>query len=132
MKNPVTHPRCRALRAKTSTATRLMAVVMLGLVQTACTSMLTGSTGASAGRPIGTDTRSSATVNADNRISATIRARYRADAELGPAALRVETRQGRVTLRGELAAFDQRDRAERLARDVAGVRYVSNQISVRQ
>lgn len=108
----------------------VLAIVCLG--QTACTSMLAGSTGPSAGRPIGTDTRSSATVNSDNRISATIRARYRADGELGPAGLRVETRQGRVTLHGELAAFDLRDRAERLAKDVAGVRYVSNQIRVQR
>lgn len=122
----------RAVRARGSLIIRAVAVTCLCIGQAACTSMLTGSTGASAGRPIGTDTRSSATVNSDNRISATIRARYRADAELGPAGLRVETRQGRVTLRGELSAFDQRDRAERLARDVDGVSYVSNQISVRR
>ena len=111
-------------------AARSAMIAILCVGQTACTSMLTGGTGTSAGRPIGTDTRSSATVNTDNRISATIRARYRADGELGPAGLRVETREGRVTLRGELGAFDLRDRAERLARDVEGVRYVSNQIRV--
>ena len=93
--------------------------------------MLLGGTGSPAGRPIGTDSRSTATIDRDNEISARIRSRFRADAELRPAELSVETRQGRVILRGELATFELREHAVRLANDVAGVTSVWNQISIR-
>ena len=106
----------------------VMLVAFAGL--SGCTSMLVGGSGASAGRPIGQDNRSASNVARDNRITAAIRARFAADAELGNASLNVDTRQGVVTLRGTLPAFDQRDRAVRLARDVEGVVRVQNQVRV--
>lgn len=95
-----------------------------------CTSMLIGGTGAPAGRPIGQDSRSASTVARDNRITTVVRERFAADPELAGAKLSVETRQAVVTIRGTVSAFDQRDRAVRLARDVAGVARVQNQLSV--
>ena len=105
-----------------------MLVAIAGL--SGCTSMLVGGSGASAGRPIGQDNRSASNVARDNRITAAVRARFAADAELGNASLNVDTRQGVVTLRGTLPAFDQRDRAVRLAGDVEGVVRVQNQVRV--
>lgn len=96
-----------------------------------CTSMLLGGSGASAGRPIGTESRNQRDIDRDREISARIRSYFRADDELGAARLMVETWQGRVTLSGQVPAFDLRDRAVRIASDVEGVASVSNQISVR-
>ena len=111
--------------------TRLALSLLLCGVLAACTSALLGGTGAPAGRPIGTDARTAATVDQDNRISAVIRSRFRADAELRNASLTVVTRRGRVTLQGHVPSFELRDRAMRLATDVNGVAGVSNHIAIR-
>lgn len=113
-----------------SIASLVAGCVAAGLLA-GCTSMLVGGTGSPAGRPIGTDSRNTTTIDRDNEISARIRSHFRADADLRPASLSVETRRGRVTLRGEIGAFELRDRAMRLASDVPGVTSVSNQITVR-
>ena len=119
-------PRKSAQRPR-SVVTVLVAAIALG----GCTSMLTGATGPSAGRPIGKDDRSAATLSRDGEITKTIRARYAADADLGAASLIVETRSGLVTLKGTVRSYEHRDRAVRLARDVDGVARVYNQIAVR-
>jgi len=93
--------------------------------------MLLGGSGSAAGNPIGHDGRSSAQISEDNRITATIRARYSADPDLAAASLQVETVRRTVTLRGTVTSFQVRDRAVRLAQDVAGVIRVDNQLSVR-
>ena len=116
-------------RMRIVAATLVVSVAALGVA--ACSSMLLGSSGASAGRPIGQDNRSASAVADDRRITATIRQRFAADETLGAANLSIDTRQGVVTLRGALTDFGQRDRAARLATDVAGVVRVQNQISVR-
>lgn len=118
-------------RPKTTRLAGLVTLVLALPALAACSSMLLGGSGASAGNPIGQDTRSSTQASADDRISATIRARYAADPELSSAGLRVETLRGTVTLRGVVSSFDLRDRAVRLAQDVAGVLRVDNQVSVR-
>ena len=110
----------------------LITVILVCAALASCTSMLVGGAGGSAGRPIGAESRSATTIAADNRISATIRSRYRADDDLRRAALSVETRSGRVTLKGALVSFDLRARAVRLARDVGGVAHVANQITIRE
>ena len=106
----------------------VMLIALAGLP--GCTSMLDGGSGTSAGRPIGQDNRSASSLARDNRITAAVRARLATDAELRDASLNVDTRQGVVTLRGTLPAFDQRDRAVRLAGDVEGVVRVQNQMRV--
>jgi hyperosmotically inducible protein len=66
----------------------------------------------------------------DEQISTSIRSRFAADADLSAQGLRVDTRQGVVTLRGTVASFAQRDRAIRLAEDVRGVQRVDSQINI--
>lgn len=107
--------------------------LLLTLISLAgCTSMLLGSGGASAGRPIGSDSRSRSEVSEDARISAVIRNRFAGDAELATARLQVVTVRRVVSLKGTVPAFTQRDRAVRLAQDVEGVVRVQNQLVVRQ
>ena len=108
-----------------------IAVAAAVVVLSGCTSMLTGSTGPSAGQPIGKDQRGAATASRDAQITKTIRARFAADDDLGAAALIVETDRGILTLKGTVSDFGHRDRAVRLAADVEGVGRVQNQIAVR-
>lgn len=109
---------------------KLLVIMTMTLVTGACTSMLLGGSGESAGSAIGQDTRGAAQISADDRISTTIRSRFAADAELGPLRLRVASRHGIVTLRGTAGSFTQRERAVRMATDVSGVLRVDNQISI--
>jgi osmotically-inducible protein OsmY len=56
--------------------------------------------------------------------------RLEADRELGPYDLGVATDAGVVTLSGRVGDEDQREEAERLARDVVGVAEVVNELDV--
>jgi osmotically-inducible protein OsmY len=109
----------------------LLALTLTLPVLSGCTSMLVGSGGPSAGKPIGTDSRSSAEASQDARISTIIRNRFAADSGLAAARLQVVTSRRVVTLKGTVPDFEDRDRAERLARDVEGVVRVQNQVAVR-
>jgi len=104
----------------------LVAVCVLG----GCTSMLVGNSGGSAGRAIGTDNRSASQTSMDAEISTTIRSRFARDGDLSALGLRVDTRQGIVTLRGTAGSFAERDRAIRLAGDVSHVVRVDSQINI--
>ena len=112
-----------------ATLSRLVAVGVIAMFLSGCTSMLLGN-GQSAGRPIGTESRSAATLATDQRITAIIRNRFEADEDLSGASLSIRTVDGVVTLRGSVYDFVLRDRAVRLARDVPGVERVSNQIVI--
>ena len=92
--------------------------------------MLLGSSGKSAGNPIGQGTREDDQSSADQEISTTIRSRFAADAELRTLGLRIETHKRVVTLRGIAKSFTQRDRAIRMAGDVSGVLRVDSQLTV--
>jgi len=109
---------------------KLLLVLLLVLSSSACTSMLLGATGQSAGSAIGEDNRDHAQKTADDAISRAIRSKVAADAELSQFGIRVETRDGNVTLRGTVASFSQRERILRLANDIRGVVRVNSQIGV--
>jgi hyperosmotically inducible periplasmic protein len=49
---------------------------------------------------------------------------------IGPSGVRSEVKNGVATLQGSVASEDERERAERLARDVEGVRRVRNELVV--
>jgi osmotically-inducible protein OsmY len=109
---------------------RLIILLILSLGTSACTSMLAGGSGESAGNPIGVEDRGGDQMSRDRDISAAVRSRFAADAQLASLNLGVDTRHGAVTLRGTANSFDLRDRALNLAADVAGVVRIDNQISV--
>jgi osmotically-inducible protein OsmY len=110
-------------------ALRLAAVALLAVSASSCTSLLLGN-GQTAGRPTGTDSRSASTLVSDQRITAIIRNRFEADDDLSEAALRIDTVNGVVTLRGSIDSFVLREQAVRLAADVPGVERVANQIVI--
>jgi len=66
----------------------------------------------------------------DTTITVAVKSSLSSDAELKPADLSVETRLGRVSLRGMLPDASARDRASQLAAAVQGVVAVDNQITV--
>ena len=111
---------------------RTVILVFLTVALAGCTSMLLGTGGASAGRPVGSDSRSASDAADDARISAIIRNRFAGDDELAAAKLQVVTVRRVVALKGTVSEFEQRDRAVRLARDVEGVIRVQNQLVVRR
>ena len=110
---------------------RLAVLGVLAVALGGCTGMMLGG-GQSAGRPIGQDTRSASALASDQRISATITNRFAVDDELGRQRISVDTVRGVVTLRGAVDDYLLRERAARLARDVAGVVRVNNQIALQR
>jgi osmotically-inducible protein OsmY len=50
--------------------------------------------------------------------------------ELGPAAARTKVEKGVATLQGSVASEDEKQRAERIARDIEGVRRVRNELVI--
>ncbi len=66
----------------------------------------------------------------DTTITAAVKSSLSSDAELKPADLGVETRYGRVSLRGMAPDAAARDRASQLAAAVQGVVAVDNQVTV--
>lgn len=95
-----------------------------------CSSMLVGGGSSAGGSALGADNRSAAQIYADDSISAIIRSRFAEDTALASAGLDVTTMEYNVTLSGTVAAFSDRDRAVRIARNTDNVRVVNNQITV--
>jgi hyperosmotically inducible periplasmic protein len=68
------------------------------------------------------------TVMADATITASVKARLATDADLGSAGIEVSTQAGKVSLSGQAPSETARERAAELARSVAGVSGVDNQL----
>lgn len=67
----------------------------------------------------------------DATITSTVKARFVDDPQVDAASIHVETLNGTVMLSGFAKNAAERSTAERIARDVSGVRSVRNEISVR-
>jgi hyperosmotically inducible periplasmic protein len=76
-------------------------------------------------------TRTAAEVQQDRQIVAGVRNRLSADAVTKTLVIGVDAYQGTVTLRGDVQKAEHRSAAERVARSVAGVRNVHNELRVR-
>jgi osmotically-inducible protein OsmY len=66
----------------------------------------------------------------DAMLTARIKARMTADGRVSPSRVDVDTLNGAVTLRGEVPTQEEKDAAAQVARNVEGVRSVSDQIIV--
>jgi hyperosmotically inducible periplasmic protein len=66
----------------------------------------------------------------DAMLTARIKARMTADGRVSPSRVDVDTLNGDVTLRGEVPTQEEKDAAAQVARNVEGVRSVSDQIIV--
>jgi hyperosmotically inducible periplasmic protein len=71
-----------------------------------------------------------ATALDDPGITARVRAKLAADPDLDPLRIAVHTQAGTVTLAGVVATLEERQRAERAARETSGVRGVRNLLEV--
>jgi osmotically-inducible protein OsmY len=85
-----------------------------------------------AGRPRGaidtTDVREPSRGVTDAEIGVQVQAALSRD--IGPGAVRSDVQKGVATLQGNVASEEEKQRAERLARDVEGVRRVRNELVV--
>jgi osmotically-inducible protein OsmY len=66
----------------------------------------------------------------DDFISDTVRQKLAADSLVKGGAIDVEVKDGTVTLKGKVQEMKQRDKAERIARKVSGVKTVVNEIKI--
>ena len=104
---------------------RVIALLMAGILLGGCTSMMLSGGGVT--RSAGTETSQD---TSDKGISAEIRNRYRRAPDIDVFNVNVRTVDGKVTLSGMVDSYEARDEAYRLARQVAGVHTVVNQIRV--
>ena len=87
-----------------------------------------GSTASSSPAPA---TRPASQIAADDAITAAVRSRLSTNPALKPFNLAVDTHDGVVTLRGQVAKVEQRTAAQIDARAVKGVKSVANLLTVR-
>jgi hyperosmotically inducible protein len=105
-----------------------VAAVAVGCLLTGCVAAVIGSAPQSG---TAADTRARAPAAADTALSNAVRARIDADARLRAAPIGVSASRGTVTLSGTVASAGLRRSAEQLARTVAGVSTVNNQLEVK-
>jgi len=106
---------------------RVVALLMAGVLLGGCTSMMLSGGGVT--RSAGTEQGASQDTS-DKGISAEIKNRYRRAPEIDVFNVNVRTVDGKVTLSGMVDSYEARNEAYRLARQVAGVHTVVNQIRV--
>ncbi|MEM8816209.1 MAG: BON domain-containing protein [Pseudomonadota bacterium] len=122
------------------TSARLASLLALGLLLSACSSMMLSggggsvgvggsSGGVSAGGSSGSKPGASEETS-DSDISAEIKNRYRREPQIDVFDVNIRTVDGTVTLSGRVDSYEARDQAYRLARQTEGVRAVVNQIRV--
>jgi hypothetical protein len=66
----------------------------------------------------------------DAVLTAKIKTQMAVDGRISPTRVSVDTLEGAVTLTGEVPTQEEKDAAEQVARNVKGVRSVSNQITI--
>ena len=77
----------------------------------------------------GTD-RTAGEVVDDVAIGTQLKAKYAADPDISALKINIDTKQGVVSLRGEVKSLALRRKAEQLAREVRGVKSVDNQLII--
>ena len=108
-------------------ASVLAAVALLPLA--GCVPLAIGGA-AAGGYYVGQDERPPGVIASDGRITTAIKARFFQDKYVDVMRISVETYEGIVTLRGEVASALPREQAERLASTVDGVKSVRNEIKI--
>jgi hyperosmotically inducible protein len=144
-------PARRLLRRKSLRAARAGVIVSAALLLAGCAlAMLNGAASsggaaaggsASGGSPSGGSASGGATASRDSRtaaqrasddaISTSVRSKLAVDPALKAFNLSVDTHDGIVTLRGQVANVEQRNAAQLQARAVKGVKSVQNRVTVR-
>ena len=126
-------------RLRVALTSALLPWAVAAALQGCAVGMLKGAAGSgssspppSTSAPSSTSSSSSAAkLAADNAISNSVRSRLAASAALKGLNIYVDTHDGIVTLRGQVAKVEHKSAAEANARSVQGVRSVQNLITVR-
>jgi osmotically-inducible protein OsmY len=66
----------------------------------------------------------------DSAITTKVKSAFATDKEVSAMAVHVKTTNGRVQLSGQVKSFDEKRKAEEVARRVAGVQSVENDLTV--
>ncbi len=103
--------------------TKLLAVLLSVAFVAGC-----AGTGAKSGDA--STSRSTGQVVDDATITAKVKAALLADSDISGLKINVDTAQGVVRLKGEIKTFALRKKAEEIAKGVAGVKSVDNQLVI--
>ncbi len=121
-------------RSRWALAGAVLSLAAAAALQGCAVGLLKGAAGSgSSGSGTSPPARSSApsSTATDNAISTSVRSRLAQNASLKGLNISVDTHDGVVTLRGQVAKVEQKSAAEANARSVQGVRSVQNLITVR-
>jgi osmotically-inducible protein OsmY len=102
-------------------------LALLALATSGCGALVVGGAG---GTPAGQEQRSPAQVRADAAITSSINTRYVQDDLVSAMAVKVDTYNGVVTLRGTLPSAQAVERAVSLARATPGMTQVISRLTV--
>lgn len=78
----------------------------------------------------GAPQRTAGEVIDDARIVSELKAKFAADSDLSAFKINIDSTAGDVRLRGEVKTLAARQKAEQMARDLKGVKSVSNQLMI--
>lgn len=119
-------------RSRWALASAVLSLIAAAALQGCAVGLLKGAASSgSSGSGTSQPARTSAPSSADNAISTSVRSRLAANASLKGLNISVDTHDGVVTLRGQVAKVEQKSTAEANTRSVQGVRSVQNLITVR-
>lgn len=112
--------------------TRLAAVLLVasGALLSGCAAVVVGGA-AAAGYYIGKDDRSADVIAKDAAITGEVKSKLIAEPGIRSGQINVDTYEGVVTLRGEIANSSQGATAEKLARSVGGVKAVKTELKLK-
>jgi hyperosmotically inducible protein len=121
-----------AVSAGTLGTVALVSLAMVSLVMlTGCAMAMLSGAASAGGSGASQDRRSASRIAADDAITTAVRSKLSADPALKTLNLSVDTHDGVVTLRGQVAKVGQRNAAQLDARAVKGVKAVQNLLTVR-
>ena len=78
----------------------------------------------------GPNSRTAGEVVDDVTIGTQLKAKYAADPDISAIKINIDTKQGAVSLRGEVKSLALRRKAESMAREIKGVKSVDNQLVI--
>jgi hyperosmotically inducible protein len=105
-------------------------MVLVSFALSGCVAAVVGGA-AAGGYYAGKDERSADRIAADAAITADVKARLIAEPGIRAFVINVDTYNGAVSLKGTVKTGAQRATAERLARQVKGVKSVKNELAVK-
>jgi hyperosmotically inducible protein len=104
---------------------KLLSILLASAFAVGCTGMMGNQSGDQA-----SSQRSAGEVIDDTTITTKVKSALLADPEISGLKINVDTVQGKVSLKGEVKTLALRKKAESIAKGVAGVRSVNNQLVV--